>query len=244
MKLDDKYTQQTGSVYLTGMQALVRLPMDQMRRDRLANLNTATFISGYEGSPLGTYDLALSRVKGLLKEHHIHFVPGVNEDIAATSVMGSQIFHVLGESKYDGVVGIWYGKGPGVDRSGDIFRHANIAGTGPNCAALALGGDDHISKSSTIPHQSDFSFYNVGMPVLYPGNVQEILDFGLLGIALSRFSGAWAAMKMVTNVCDSGATVVVDPARLDIQVPGDYEKVFDARLVVPFTLMLEHEVHH
>ncbi len=244
MKLDDKYTQQTGSVYLTGMQALVRLPMEQMRRDRLANLNTATFISGYEGSPLGTFDLALSRVPGLLKEHRIHFVPGVNEDIAATSVMGSQIFHVLGESKYDGVVGIWYGKGPGVDRSGDIFRHANMAGTGPNCAALALGGDDHISKSSTIPHQSDFSFYNVAMPVLYPGNVQEILDYGLLGIALSRFSGAWAAMKMVTNVCDSGATVVVDPARLDIQVPGDYEKVFDARLVVPFTLMLEHEMHH
>ncbi len=244
MKLDDKYTQQSGSVYLTGMQALVRLPMDQKRRDRQANLNTATFISGYEGSPLGSYDLTLSRVPGLLKEHDIHFVPGVNEDIAATSVLGSQIYHVLGESKYDGVVGIWYGKGPGVDRSGDIFRHANIAGTGRNCAALALGGDDHISKSSTIPHQSDFSFYNVGMPLFYPGNIQEILDYGLLAIALSRHCGAWSSMKMVTNVCDSGGTADVDPARLDIRIPEGYEKVSDPRLVVPYTLMLEHEVHY
>jgi indolepyruvate ferredoxin oxidoreductase len=244
MKLDDRYTQQSGSVYMTGIQALVRLPMDQMRRDRLANLNTATFISGYEGSPLGTYDLALSRVPALLKEHRIHFVPGVNEDIAATSVLGSQIYHVLGESKYDGVVGIWYGKGPGVDRSGDIFRHANIAGTGRNCAALALGGDDHISKSSTIPHQSDFSFYNVGMPLFYPGNIQEILDYGLLAIALSRFCGAWSSMKMVTNVCDAGSTVDIDPARLEIAVPQGYEKVSDPRLVVPFTLMLEYEVNN
>ena len=244
MKLDDKYTQQSGSVYLTGIQALVRLPMDQMRRDRLANLNTAAFISGYEGSPLGTYDLALSRVPALLKQHHIHFVPGVNEDLAATSVLGSQIYHVLGESKYDGVVGIWYGKGPGVDRSGDIFRHANIAGTGRNCAALALGGDDHISKSSTIPHQSDFSFYNVGMPLFYPGNVQEILDYGLQAIALSRFCGAWSSMKMVTNVCDAGSTVDIDPARLEIAVPEGYEKVSDPRLVVPFTLMLEYEVNN
>src|SRR5436309_3609935 len=243
MKLNDKYTQQNGSVYLTGMQALVRLSMDQMRRDRLANLNTATFISGYEGSPLGAYDLALSRVAALLEEHRIHFVPGVNEDIAATSVLGSQIHHVLGESKYDGVVGIWYGKGPGVDRSGDIFRHANMAGTGRNCAALALGGDDHISKSSTIPHQSDFSFYNVGMPLFYPGNIQEILDYGLLAIALSRFCGAWSSMKMVTNVCDAGATVEVDPARLEIRIPEGYEKVHDSRLLVPITLMLEYEVN-
>src|SRR5215813_11860238 len=244
MNLDDKYTQQAGSVYLTGMQALVRLPIDQMRRDLAAGLNTATFISGYEGSPLGAYDLALARVPGLLKENRIHFVPGVNEDIAATSVLGSQIYHVLGESKYDGVVGIWYGKGPGVDRSGDIFRHANIAGTGRHCAALALGGDDHISKSSTIPHQSDFSFYNVGMPLFYPGNIQEILDYGLLAIALSRFCGAWSSMKMVTNVCDAGGTATVDAERLQIRVPDGYEKISDPRLIVPFTLMLEHEVHH
>jgi indolepyruvate ferredoxin oxidoreductase len=242
MKLDSKYEQEDGAVYLTGIQALVRLPMDQMRRDRRAGLNTAAFISGYEGSPLGGYDLALARVKRLLDEHRIHFVPGVNEDLAATSVFGSQIHHSLGQSRYDGVLGIWYGKGPGVDRSGDIFRHANIAGTGKNCAALVLGGDDHVSKSSTIPHQSDLSFYNLAMPVFYPGNTQETLDYGLLAIALSRFSGAWVAMKMVTNVCDAGGTVNVNPERLAIHIPQGYEKKIDARLLIPITLMLEPEV--
>src|SRR5579872_2243607 len=244
MKLDDKYRMNQGRAYLTGIQALVRLPLDQMRRDRRAGLNTAAFISGYEGSPLGGYDLALARVKPLLAEHRIHFVPGVNEDLAATSIFGSQIAHVLGESKYDGVVGIWYGKGPGVDRSGDILRHANLAGTGPNSAALALAGDDHLSKSSTIPHQSDLSFYNFGIPIFYPGNTQEILDFGLLAIALSRFSGAWVAMKMVTNVCDGGATVELDPDRPSITVPSGYQKHSDARLVIPFTLQLEREVNY
>ena len=242
MKLDSKYEQEHGSVYLTGIQALVRLPMDQMRRDRRAGLSTAAFISGYEGSPLGGYDLALARVKHLLDEHRIHFVPGVNEDLAATSVFGSQIHHSLGVSRYDGVVGIWYGKGPGVDRSGDIFRHANIAGTGRNCGALVLGGDDHVSKSSTIPHQSDLSFYNHAMPIFYPGNTQETLDYGLLAIALSRFSGAWVAMKMVTNVCDAGSTVSVDPERLAIHAPQGYEKKIDARLLIPMTLLLEPEV--
>lgn len=242
MKLDSKYEQERGAVYLTGIQALVRLPMDQMRRDRRAGLNTAAFISGYEGSPLGGYDLALARVQRLLDQHRIHFVPGVNEDLAATSIFGSQIHHVLGQSRYDGVLGIWYGKGPGVDRSGDILRHANIAGTGRNCAALVLGGDDHVSKSSTIPHQSDLSFYNLAMPIFYPGNTQETLDYGLLAIALSRFSGAWVAMKMVTNVCDAGGTVEVDAERLAIRIPEGYEKKIDARLLIPMTLLLEPEV--
>ena len=243
MNLQDRYTAEKGSVYLTGIQALVRLPMDQLRRDRRAGLNTAAFISGYEGSPLGGYDLALARVQPLLEEHRIHFVPGVNEDLAATAVMGSQIHHVLGQSRYDGVLGIWYGKGPGVDRSGDIFRHANLAGTGRNCAALALGGDDHPCKSSTIPHQSDFSFYNFGLPLFYPGNTQETLDYGLFAIALSRWSGAWTAMKMVTNICDAGGTVDVAPERLQIRIPEGYEKKHDARLMIPFTLMLEAEVN-
>jgi indolepyruvate ferredoxin oxidoreductase len=244
MKLDDKYRIERGRAYLTGIQALVRLPMDQMRRDRREGINTAAFISGYEGSPLGGYDMALARVKPLLDEHRIHFMPGLNEDLAATSIFGSQLVHVLGESKYDGVVGIWYGKGPGVDRSGDIFRHANLSGTGRNCAALVLGGDDHISKSSSIPHQSDLSFYNFGMPVFYPGNTQEILDYGLLAIALSRFSGAWVAMKMVTNVCDGGGTVDLDPDRPIIAIPSGYEKRSDPRLIIPFTLALEHEVNY
>jgi len=243
MKLSDKFTLEKGRVYLTGIQALVRLPVDQMRRDQRAGLKTGAFISGYEGSPLGGYDLSLARAGKLLSEYNIHFRPGVNEDLAATAVMGSQIYRVIGKSKVDGVVGIWYGKGPGVDRSGDIFRHANLAGTGENCAALLLCGDDPISKSSTIPNQSDFSLFNVGIPYLYPGNAQETIDYGLLGIALSRFSGAWVGMKMVTDVCDGGGTVDVDPEQPLIKVPEGYQKYTDPRLVPPITLALEHEVN-
>src|SRR6202140_1120438 len=230
MQLSDKYTLEQGRVYLTGLQALVRLPIDQMRRDRRAGLNTGAFISGYEGSPLGGYDMALARAGKLLSEHNIPFRPAVNEDLAATAVMGSQIYDVIGQGKVEGVVGIWYGKGPGVDRSGDILRHANLAGTGKNCAALVLAGDDHISKSSTIPHQSDFSLLNLGIPFLYPGNTQEIIDYGLLAIALSRFSGAWVGMKMVTDVCDGGGTVEADPDRPEIRLPEGYQKYVDARL--------------
>src|SRR5580692_5470146 len=243
MRLSEKYTVERGSVYLTGIQALVRLPMDQMRRDRRAGLSTGAFISGYEGSPLGGYDLQLARSRKMLDEHNIVFRPGVNEDLAATSVMGSQIFSVVGKSKVDGVVGIWYGKGPGVDRSGDILRHANLAGTGQNCAALVLAGDDHSCKSSTIPHQSDFSLYNVGIPFLYPGNTQEIIDYGLLAIALSRFSGAWVGLKLLTDICDGGGTVIVDPDQPAIQLPAGYRRNVDARLVPPITLALEQEVN-
>src|SRR5579859_5191947 len=231
MLLSDKYTVETGSVYLTGIQALVRLPMDQMRRDRRAGLKTGAFISGYEGSPLGGYDLTLLRSKKLLDEHNIHFQQGLNEDLAATSVMGSQIFEVVGKSQADGVVGIWYGKGPGVDRCGDVFRHANMAGTGKNCGALVLAGDDHSCKSSTIPHQSDFSLYNVGIPFLYPGNTQEIIDYGLMAIAMSRFSGAWCGLKLVTDICDGGGTVEMDPDLPKIAIPENYQKTVDARLV-------------
>jgi len=243
MNLSDKFTLERGRVYLTGIQALVRLPMDQMRRDRRAGLNSGAFISGYEGSPLGGYDLALGRAGKYLSELNIHFRPGVNEDLAATSVMGSQIYSVIGKSKVDGVVGIWYGKGPGVDRSGDIFRHANLGGTGKNCAALLLCGDDPISKSSTIPHQSDFSLFNLGIPFFYPGNTQEILDFGVLAIALSRWSGAWVGMKMVTDVCDGGGTADVDPDSPQIRLPEGYQKYSDPRLVPPITLALENEVN-
>ncbi|MBI3666779.1 MAG: indolepyruvate ferredoxin oxidoreductase family protein [Acidobacteria bacterium] len=248
--LDDKYTLEEGAVYLSGIQALVRLPMDQVRRDRRTGLRTGVFISGYEGSPLGGYDLALERAARFLRTHDIHFVPGVNEDIAATSVIGSQIFQLFPRPRFDGVVGIWYGKGPGVDRSGDVFRHANFAGTGPNGGALALGGDDHISKSSTIPHQSELSFFNVAFPLLYPGNTQEILDLGLAGIALSRYSGAWAAMKMVTNVCDGGGAVEVSPERNPMVLPElefdgqPYRKVVEGMLVTPQTLGLERELHY
>ena len=243
MLLSDKFTVERGSVYLTGIQALVRLPLDQMRRDRRAGLKTGAFISGYEGSPLGGYDLALARSKKLLDEHGVHFRPGLNEDLAATSIMGTQIFEVVGKSKVDGVLGIWYGKGPGVDRCGDIFRHANLAGTGKNCAALVLAGDDHGCKSSTIPHQSDFSLMNTGIPFLFPGNVQEIIDFGLLAVAMSRFSGAWVGLKLVTDVCDAGSTVILDPDEPQIVLPKNYEKTVDPRLVPPITLAMEYEVN-
>ena len=243
MLLSDKFTVERGSVYLTGIQALVRLPLDQMRRDRRAGLKTGAFISGYEGSPLGGYDLALARSKKLLDENGVHFRPGLNEDLAATSIMGTQIFEVVGKSKVDGVLGIWYGKGPGVDRSGDIFRHANLAGTGKNCAALVLAGDDHGCKSSTIPHQSDFSLMNTGIPFLFPGNVQEIIDYGLLAIAISRFSGAWVGLKLVTDVCDGGSTVILDPDQPQIVIPENYRKNVDPRLVPPITLAMEYEVN-
>ncbi len=244
MNLNDKYTLEEGRVYLTGIQALVRLPVDQMRRDRRAGLKTGTFISGYEGSPLGGYDLALQRIQKILTEHRIHFQPGVNEDLAATSIYGTQILEQLGSAKtVDGVVGIWYGKGPGVDRSGDIFRHANLSGTGPNCAALVLAGDDHSCKSSTIPHQSDISLYNVGMPFLYPSNSQEVIDYGLNAIALSRYSGAWVGMKCVTEVCDGGGTVDVHPSLPRIELPAGYTKVWDAKLSMPYSVALEYETN-
>jgi hypothetical protein len=206
--LNDKYTVEKGGVYLTGIQALVRLPVDQMRRDRRAGLNTGTFISGYEGSPLGGYDLTLQRNQKLLDEYGIHFCPGVNEDLAATSVMGSQIFEVVGKSKTDGVLGIWYGKGPGVDRSGDIFRHANLAGTGKNCAALVLCGDDHSCKSSTIPHQSDFSLYNFGIPFSlsgqYAGDHRLWIARGRVVAAFGRMGRAQASHRHLRRRRDGG----------------------------------------
>ena len=241
--LDDRYIIQDGTVYLTGIQALVRLPLDQMRRDRQAGLNTASFISGYEGSPLGGYDLALNRAANLLRESNVHFVPGVNEELAATAVWGSQMVHLFDKRKVDGVVGFWYGKGPGVDRAGDALRHANLSGTGPNSAAIALAGDDHACKSSTIPHQSDFSLMNFGIPTFYPGNSAEILEFGRHAIALSRWSGNWAGMKMVTNVCDGGGTVSVSPNVAPIRLPEGFQKHFDEKMIAPFTLKLEMEVN-
>jgi indolepyruvate ferredoxin oxidoreductase len=243
MQLNDKYTVESGRVYLTGIQALVRLPMDQMRMDRQKGVKTGTFISGYEGSPLGGYDLAIQRAGRVLSELDIHFWPGVNEDMAATAIFGSQIYEVMGKSKYDGVLGIWYGKGPGVDRSGDILRHANLAGSPGYSGTLVLAGDDHACKSSSIPHQSDFSLMNAGIPVLFPGNTQEILDLGLLGVALSRYTGAWCGVKLLTQVCDGGGTVEVDASRWQAILPEGYQKKTDARLLIPYTNGMEPEVN-
>ena len=221
--LDDKYTATTGRVFLTGTQALIRLPMMQRERDLAAGLNTAGFISGYRGSPLGNLDLGLWKAKEHLAEHHITFQPGLNEDLAATAVWGSQQVGLFPGALYDGVFGLWYGKGPGVDRCGDVFRHANAAGTAKFGGVLVIAGDDHAAKSSTMPHQTEHIFKAVLMPVLYPANVQEYLDFGLHGWAMSRYSGCWVAFKALADTVETSASVRVDRAAVDIVFPTDFD---------------------
>jgi indolepyruvate ferredoxin oxidoreductase len=178
--LDDKYTLERGRVYLTGTQALVRLPMMQRQRDAAAGLNTACFISGYRGSPLGGFDQSLWSARRFLERSHIRFQPAINEELGATAVWGSQQIGLFPGSKYDGVFALWYGKGPGVDRSGDVFKHGNAAGSAPRGGVLLLAGDDHTCKSSTLPHQSEYAFMDASIPVLNPSGVQEILDVALL----------------------------------------------------------------
>ncbi len=223
ISLDDKYTLERGRVFLTGTQALIRLPMMQRRRDQAAGLNTAGFITGYRGSPLGSVDQTAAKAKKFLAAHHVQFHPGVNEDLAATSVWGTQQTNLFPGAKYDGVFSIWYGKGPGVDRSGDVFKHAVAAGTAKHGGVLALAGDDHAAKSSTTAHQSEHILKACGIPVLYPSSVQEYLDYGLHGWAMSRYAGLWVAMKCVTDIVESGATVDVDPDRVKILLPEDFE---------------------
>ena len=223
ISLDDKYTLDQGRAYMSGTQALVRLPMLQKMRDQRNGLNTAGFISGYRGSPLGALDQALWKAKAHLKTNDIVFQPGLNEDLAATSVWGTQQVTLYPDAKYDGVFGMWYGKGPGVDRSMDVFKHANSAGTSRHGGVLVLAGDDHGAKSSTVAHQSEHDFQSAGLPVLYPANVQEYLDYGLHGWAMSRYSGLWVAMKCVTEVVESSASIEIDPDRTQILLPEDFE---------------------
>jgi len=223
ISLDQKYTQSTGHVFLTGIQALVRLPMAQIRRDRAAGLNTAGFISGYRGSPLGGYDQQLFAARKHLEQYNIKFQPGVNEDLAATAIWGSQQLNLSPGAKYDGVVGIWYGKGPGVDRSGDVFRHGNAAGSARNGGVLCLAGDDHGAKSSTVPHQSDHAFISALMPYLYPSSIHEIIEMGLLGIAMSRYSGCWVGMKVITEVVETTAEIDLSDEMTPFIIPADFE---------------------
>ena len=201
-----------GRIFVTGIQALVRLPLMQRQRDLAAGLNTAGYITGYRGSPLGTYDQQLERAKAHLDAHHIVHRPGVNEDLAATACSGTQQVGLDGESRYDGVFAIWYAKGPGVDRSGDAIRHGNLFGTARHGGVLLLLGDDHICESSTTAHQSEYAMVDALVPVLNPAGVQEILEYGLLGIAMSRFTGGWVALKCVHDTVESTASIPVDPA--------------------------------
>jgi indolepyruvate ferredoxin oxidoreductase len=222
VSLDDKYTLERGRVFLTGTQALIRLLLLQRERDQRAGLNTAGFVSGYRGSPLGGLDQALWRAQKHLASHHVKFQPGVNEDLAATSIWGSQQLNMFPGAQYDGVYGMWYGKGPGVDRCGDVFKHANSAGTAKHGGVLVLAGDDHAAKSSTLANQSEHILKACCIPVLNPSNVQDYLDFGLHGYAMSRYSGCWIAFKCVTDVVESGASVVVDPDRIISRIPSDF----------------------
>jgi indolepyruvate ferredoxin oxidoreductase len=223
IRLDDKYRLATGHLYLTGTQALTRLPMLQKQRDAAHGLNTACFISGYRGSPLGNLDKSLWEAKGFLQENHIHFQPGVNEELAATSVWGSQQTSLFPGARYDGVFAMWYGKGPGVDRCGDVFKHGNSAGVSEHGGVLLLAGDDHGCKSSSIANQSEHAFIAASIPVLNPANVQEILDYGIIGWELSRYSGCWVALKTIAENVDSSAVVDVDPLRIQVQIPKDFQ---------------------
>lgn len=227
--LHDKYEVQDDWVYLTGMQALVRLPLQQRARDAAMGWNTAGYISGYRGSPMGRYDMELWAAEDALKKANVVFRAGLNEDLAATAIWGSQQVGNFEGAQVDGVFGIWYGKGPGVDRSGDALRHANLAGTSPRGGVICLAGDDHGAKSSTVANFSDPIFMAVGMPILYPSNTQELLDYGLHGIAMSRFSGCWVALKVVTDVVEGGGSVRVSLHEPQIQTPAQPAMPLDAQ---------------
>jgi indolepyruvate ferredoxin oxidoreductase len=248
--LKDKYVLESGRIFLTGLQALVRLPMDQHRADKRAGLHTGTFISGYQGSPLGGLDMELSRQRELCEEHHIHLQPALNEELGATAVWGSQLAPQLPEATYDGVVGMWYGKNPGLDRAADAIRHANFCGTPRTGGALALVGDDPSCKSSTLPSASEAMCASLAMPVVWPGNVQEVLDLGLHAIALSRASGLWSALKIVTNVADSAGTAEVDPERITPVTPEvewygkPYVHVPNGTMLAPDSLISERSLHN
>ncbi|MBC7871543.1 MAG: indolepyruvate ferredoxin oxidoreductase family protein, partial [Chitinophagaceae bacterium] len=247
--LEDKYTKEEGWILLSGIQAIVRLPLDQHRADKKRGLNTATLVSGYRGSPLGGLDITIQQSDRIMQENQVHLLPAINEELGATAIFGSQIANMLPNPKYDGVLGMWYGKAPGVDRSGDIFKHANFAGVGRNGGVLALAGDDPISKSSTLPSHSEVALYDALFPILYPGSTQDILDLGRLGFELSRFSGLWVGFKIVTNVADEFSTAQISPDRVIIETPEfsyngkPWHHNQSTRLLTPYSLAMEREIH-
>ncbi|WP_020560722.1 indolepyruvate ferredoxin oxidoreductase family protein [Thiofilum flexile] len=220
--LDDKYTTLKGRAYMSGTQALVRLLLLQKVRDHLAGLNTAGFVSGYRGSPLASIDQQLWHAQSHLSSHNIVFQPGLNEDLAATAVWGSQQLNLYPQANYQGVFALWYGKGPGADRSTDAIKHANAAGTSPYGGVLMVVGDDHAAKSSSLAHQSEHLLAACGIPVLYPSTIQEIIDFGLHGWAMSRYSGLWVGLKCVTQIVETSSSIEIDPERIQIVLPDDF----------------------
>ena len=221
--LDDKYDLSKGRVFISGTQAIVRLLLAQKARDKAAGLNTAGFVTGYRGSPLGGLDQQFLRAGKLFERNDIVFQPGLNEDLAATAVWGSQQAEMRGEGRYDGVFSIWYGKGPGVDRSGDVFRHSNLAGTSKHGGVLVLMGDDHTAESSTTAHQSEFHLLDIMIPVLNPAGVQEVIDYGLYGWALSRYAGVWVGLKCVKDNIESTASIDGAIDRIATTIPTDHQ---------------------
>ncbi len=218
-RLEDRYDRHDGRVLLTALQALARLPVEQLRRDQAAGLNTAALLSGYPGSPLGGFDLEVARMKRQLPDLPIVLQPAVNEELGATAIMGSQLAAGRPDARYDGIVGIWYGKAPGLDRAGDALRHGVFAGASPHGGAVVLVGDDPVAKSSTMPSSSDASLFDLHMPILYPGTVTECLELGLHAVAMSRASGLWSAMKIVTPVADGSGTVDLPVLRQELVIP-------------------------
>ena len=248
-RLDDRYVLENGRVFLTGSQALARLPFEQLRADRRAGLHTAAFISGYPGSPLASYDRDVAQSARLAQAAGFSMVvqPGLNEELAATSVMGSQLAVTIDSCRFDGIIGVWYGKAPGLDRASDAIRHAVFAGASAHGGAVALVGDDPKAKSSTLPSSSDATMVDLHMPVLYPGDVQEALDLGRHAIALSRASGLWTAIKVVDAVADGTGTVDLGIDRIvpvvpDFQVNGkQFVPHPSGKLLTPYTLEMERE---
>jgi indolepyruvate ferredoxin oxidoreductase len=220
--LEDKYTKPAGRVYMTGTQALVRLLLAQKQRDAAAGLNTGGFVSGYRGSPLGAVDQELWKASKHLDKHNIKFVPGLNEELAATAVWGSQMLSLDAQAKVDGVFALWYGKGPGVDRSGDVFKHGNIAGCAKFGGVLLIAGDDHSCKSSSLPHQSEHAFIAAMIPVMNPSGVREFIEFGLHGYAMSRYSGCWVGFKSISDTIESSSSFEIDPMAVEIKIPDTY----------------------
>ncbi|MEO0378814.1 MAG: indolepyruvate ferredoxin oxidoreductase family protein [Pseudomonadota bacterium] len=246
ISLNDRYDLEKSPVLLNGTQALVRLVMMQKARDVAAGLNTAGLVTGYRGSPLGAVDMQMSRALKPLAAHDVTFQPGLNEDLAATALWGAQQAELRGEGKYDGVFGLWYGKGPGVDRSGDVFKHANMAGTSPNGGVVVAMGDDHTGESSTVLHQSEWALMDAYMPVVSPAGVQEIMDYGLYAWALSRYAGLWVGLKTMKDTVEATSVVDGDPHRLQI-VPGTYEMPeggLNIRLVDDPTAMEARVIDH
>jgi indolepyruvate ferredoxin oxidoreductase len=226
-KLTDNLTATRGRIFLTGTQALVRLLLMQRRRDQSVGLNTAAFVSGYRGSPLGMVDQQLWKAKKFLHAAQVEFLPAINEDLAATACLGTQRVALDPKRTVDGVTAMWYGKGPGVDRSGDALKHGNVYGSSPMGGVLVVAGDDHGCVSSSMPHQSDLAMQAWSMPVLHPANVAEYLEFGLYGWALSRFSGAWVGFKALSEVVESGMTVDLDAVPIDFTLPVDFKPTQD-----------------